>query len=228
MKPIALLVVTDVWMQGLLTSVLVRMGCRVLPIGTAGRARSWIESHRPDLMVLDDGLPDGTAQSLVLLASAVHVQGRQPPAEPIATLVLHKPVQLDTLEAALRSRLDVARGARSAQREHVHSWARRPVAPPRDPQPDQASAWPREAPWIAGDWGDLPPSPNRTSANARPVLTLHDAVAVPPCGAAGVRTLDAAPHPASFIPVHPAPTPASMQLPPCHAHCLALHGARTP
>lgn len=56
----------------LLQASLERMGARVVHVRSAGEAARWLESRRPDLLVLDEALPDGVADDIWRRARALH------------------------------------------------------------------------------------------------------------------------------------------------------------
>ena len=190
-----LLVNASPWVTSLIKVMLQRAGCRVVHATSVAQARHMLESRRPDLMVLDERLPDGSPADVVEAAFQIHGQVSRDHAHHLPTLVLttqgshggingtadvlqrgdwmhapdvvcvDKPIQIDTFETLVRGCLESSRASQDGHRDRVEA------ALPRSAEIRRvgAVATPSgsvEAPWIDGDWGDSPPLPNRSHPDA--------------------------------------------------------------
>lgn len=191
----ALLVNASPWVAPLIKVMLQRAGCRVMHARSVAQARQMLESRRPDLMVLDERLPDGSAVDVVEAAFHIHGQLSRDHAHRVPTLVLttqgsrggiddnpdalqpgawmrapdvicvDKPIQIDTFETLVRGCLESSRALRDERRERSAVLSPRPTEMRRAGVAVKPSGS-GEAPWIDGDWGASPPLPNRSHPDA--------------------------------------------------------------
>ncbi len=135
-----LLVDASPWVAPMLKAMLQRAGCRVSHATSVGQARLMLESRRPDLLVVDERLPDGSGHDIAQAAHEIYAQAPNPNDDrvPIIILVshglredratavgyphtpnavlLHKPVQIESFETLVRACLASSRTLQADRR----------------------------------------------------------------------------------------------------------------
>jgi CheY-like chemotaxis protein len=93
MNPRVLLVEHNPLLAHLLEALMNSLGCRTSRVGSVRDATTWLESRRPDLMLVDDNLPDGNSWDVALAARSIHApaHGHNSTRPPLTTIALRTP-----------------------------------------------------------------------------------------------------------------------------------------
>lgn len=93
MNPRVLLVEHNPLLAHLLEALMNSLGCRTSRVGSVRDATTWLESRRPDLMLVDDNLPDGNSWDVALAARSIHApaHGHHSTRPPLTTVALRTP-----------------------------------------------------------------------------------------------------------------------------------------
>ncbi len=93
MNPRVLLVEHNPLLAHLLEALMHSLGCQTSRVGSVRDATTWLESRRPDLMLVDDDLPDGSSWDVAAAAQSIHAPAHGHPSTrtPLSTIALRTP-----------------------------------------------------------------------------------------------------------------------------------------
>jgi CheY-like chemotaxis protein len=93
MNPRVLLVEHNPLLAHLLEALMNSLGCRTSRVGSVRDATTWLESRRPDLMLVDDDLPDGNSWDVAEAARSIHTpaHGHRSTRPPLTTIAMRTP-----------------------------------------------------------------------------------------------------------------------------------------